>query len=94
MGACHSHTHSHDHSDGKSTKQVDIHKSSNGIDTNHKLPLVDKDEEKPRENLNVRAAMIHAVGDLAQSVGIFIAALLIYFKVKLCVLYNDMQYVL
>lgn len=31
------------------------------------------------ENINVRAAFIHVVGDVLQSVGVFIAALVIYF---------------
>lgn len=31
------------------------------------------------ENINVRAAFIHVLGDVLQSVGVFIAALLIYF---------------
>lgn len=30
--------------------------------------------------MNVRAAFIHVVGDMFQSVGVFIAALVIYFK--------------
>lgn len=33
-----------------------------------------------RENINVRAAFIHVLGDVLQSVGVFIAALVIYFK--------------
>ncbi|XP_075214972.1 proton-coupled zinc antiporter SLC30A2-like isoform X2 [Lycorma delicatula] len=33
-----------------------------------------------RENINVRAAFIHVVGDFIQSTGVFIAALLIFFK--------------
>lgn len=33
-------------------------------------------------NINVRAAYIHAVGDLLQSVGVFIAAMVIYFVVS------------
>lgn len=32
------------------------------------------------ENINVRAAFIHVVGDVVQSIGVFIAALIIYFK--------------
>jgi len=36
-----------------------------------------------KENINVKAAYIHVLGDLAQSVGVFIAALVIYFKPKL-----------
>lgn len=31
-------------------------------------------------NINVRAAFIHVVGDVVQSIGVFVAALLIYFK--------------
>ena len=31
------------------------------------------------ENINVRAAFIHVIGDVLQSIGVFIAALLIYF---------------
>lgn len=31
------------------------------------------------ENINVRAAFIHVIGDVLQSVGVFIAALLIFF---------------
>lgn len=32
------------------------------------------------ENLNVRAAFIHVLGDFLQSFGVFVAALVIYFK--------------
>ncbi|XP_030383722.1 zinc transporter 2 [Scaptodrosophila lebanonensis] len=34
----------------------------------------------PNDNINVRAAIIHVVGDMIQSIGIFIAALIIFFK--------------
>lgn len=37
-------------------------------------------EHKKHKDINVRAAAIHVIGDLVQSVGVFIAALLIYFK--------------
>lgn len=33
--------------------------------------------------MNVRAAFIHVLGDFLQSVGVFLAALLIWFKVSL-----------
>ncbi|VDL43218.1 unnamed protein product [Hymenolepis diminuta] len=36
--------------------------------------------EQEKENINVRAAFIHVIGDLLQSVGVMIAALVIYFK--------------
>lgn len=32
------------------------------------------------ENINVRAAFIHVLGDVLQSIGVFCAALVIYFK--------------
>lgn len=32
------------------------------------------------ENLNVRAAFIHVLGDVLQSIGVFCAAIIIYFK--------------
>ncbi|KAF6213465.1 hypothetical protein GE061_011185 [Apolygus lucorum] len=37
-------------------------------------------KEDGKKNINVRAAFIHVVGDLIQSVGVFIAALVIQFK--------------
>lgn len=32
------------------------------------------------ENINVRAAFIHVLGDVVQSIGVFCAAIVIYFK--------------
>lgn len=32
------------------------------------------------ENMNVRAAFIHVLGDVLQSIGVFCAAIIIYFK--------------
>ncbi len=43
---------------------------------------VDHKKHKKHKDINVRAAAIHVLGDLVQSVGVFIAALLIYFKVS------------
>jgi cation diffusion facilitator family transporter len=36
--------------------------------------------KSPVENINVRAAMIHVISDFVQSCGVFLAALVIYFK--------------
>ncbi|XP_026844613.1 uncharacterized protein LOC113565754 [Drosophila persimilis] len=36
--------------------------------------------QPPKENINVRAAMIHVIGDMIQSVGVFVAALIIFFR--------------
>lgn len=39
-----------------------------------------KNKTSSQQNLNVRAAFIHVVGDFVQSCGVFIAALIIYFE--------------
>lgn len=39
------------------------------------------------QNINVRAAFIHVIGDFLQSLGVFVAALVIYFMVSIN--YND-----
>ena len=51
----------------------------------HNTNLIEADEEKQRKNLNIRAALIHAIGDLCQSIGVLISAILIYFKVLVTV---------
>jgi zinc transporter 2 len=42
----------------------------------HGTPKVSK---ASTENINVRAALIHVIGDFCQSCGVFVAALIIYF---------------
>ena len=74
----HGHGHSHgglNHSHGgtKHSKVKSPYKSPT------RLVIIEQDSH---ENVNVRAAFIHIVGDLLQSVGVFIAALLIWFKVS------------
>ncbi|KAK3596554.1 hypothetical protein CHS0354_027008 [Potamilus streckersoni] len=39
-----------------------------------------KHDEKQHFNLNVKAAFIHVVGDLVQSIGVLVAAFIIFFK--------------
>jgi len=39
--------------------------------------MIDVDE---KENINIRAAFVHAIGDLLQSVGVIIAAIVILIK--------------
>ena len=41
------------------------------------MPRV-QEVEPERENLNVRAAIVHMVGDMVQSIGVIIAAIIIY----------------
>ncbi|KOX67852.1 Zinc transporter 2, partial [Melipona quadrifasciata] len=64
----HQHGHSHEH---------DSHKSNQHIE-NEKID--EEDLSRDRKNINVRAAFIHVLGDFIQSIGVFVAALVIYFK--------------
>jgi len=70
----HSHEHSHSHSHNGHSHSESHELQSSG----HKKHGVAK--SKVAKDLNVRAAFIHVLGDLVQSIGVFVAALLIYFK--------------
>ena len=89
IGGGHSHDHSHDIGGGHSHD----HSHSNGLSSSHdkESSLSTKrisrstsllDAEK--QNINVRAAFIHVLGDIVQSVGVLIAAYIIKFKVIYC----------
>ncbi|XP_055957151.1 proton-coupled zinc antiporter SLC30A2 [Patella vulgata] len=73
--------HNHSHSAGNS------HGHSHNPSEYHQLTMVgnsmEDDEEiivPKQKNINVRAAFIHVVGDIIQSIGVFVAALIIKFK--------------
>lgn len=55
------------------------HGHSHGHDP-EKTPLLEDMDRGDRKNINVRAAFIHVLGDFFQSLGVFAAALAIYFK--------------
>ncbi|OWZ05019.1 Cation Diffusion Facilitator (CDF) protein [Phytophthora megakarya] len=85
-GHSHGGGHSHDR-DAKSTtakvhamtptKQVTVSHGHSHNDRNHHTH---GEEEKKSENLNIRSAYIHAVGDFIQSLGVCIAGGLIWLK--------------
>lgn len=56
------------HENGDSTPSLD---TANGSEVN---------TAKGTGNINVRAALIHVIGDFLQSLGVFVAALIIFFK--------------
>merc|ERR1719154_663909 len=69
MGATlHQHGHSHGGSHGHSHKDLDEEAHGGHAHSQEK------------ENINVKAAFIHVVGDFLQSLGVFTAALVIYFQ--------------
>jgi solute carrier family 30 (zinc transporter), member 2 len=65
------HQHSHSHSDKSST----AHGANDDLKN-----ASDHSAMSTGQNINVRAAFIHVVGDFIQSLGVFIGALVIYFK--------------
>ena len=81
-GGSHGHDHSHDHGHG-SCGSGDHHKESGEGDEEAVLP-VHANENLPSkeaiENVNLRAAYLHVMADLAQSVAVFIAGLIIWYE--------------
>jgi zinc transporter 2 len=71
----HSHDGSHDHNDTIINAEPIITDIANGEDRD--VAKV----KKASSNINVRAAIIHVIGDFVQSVGVLCAAILIKFKV-------------
>jgi zinc transporter 2 len=70
---------------GGSTSHGHSHGSNHGHshDTNENLSKEDiSDQLLPSKNINVKAAMVHVIGDFVQSIGVLIAAILI--KVNVC----------
>lgn len=50
---------------------------------NHSHGRLEHQGNAKRENINVKAAFIHVIGDFLQSFGVLLAALVIYFKVTI-----------
>ncbi|VDP70731.1 unnamed protein product [Echinostoma caproni] len=87
----HGHGHSHGGSTGEHSHLADHSHSHQGngslrglqhSDSHSHEHKVDQrtQREASRQNITVRAALIHVIGDLVQSLGVFIAAMIIYFK--------------
>ncbi|XP_013188041.1 proton-coupled zinc antiporter SLC30A2 isoform X4 [Amyelois transitella] len=81
--------HQHGHSHGGGGGHGHSHGSSNPVLNNKKERSTDGSDVESSasaahshhaENINVRAAFIHVLGDFLQSFGVFIAAIVIYFK--------------
>jgi zinc transporter 2 len=70
----HSHDSNHNHSHGDELLSVEIA-------SGHSHENVSKQSESSK-NINVRAAIIHVIGDFVQSVGVLFAAILIKIKVR------------
>ncbi|CAF4861870.1 unnamed protein product [Pieris macdunnoughi] len=73
----HSHGGGHGHSHGSANPELNNKKERSESDAESVSSHAHEDH---RENINVRAAFIHVLGDFLQSFGVLIAAIVIYFK--------------
>lgn len=73
---CTLHQHGHTHSMGGSI--------GHHHDSSDQLPLdeahVEAQQHQHSVNINVRAAYVHVLGDLVQSLGVLLAAIVIFYK--------------
>ncbi|CAF3322195.1 unnamed protein product [Rotaria socialis] len=76
----HSHGHDHDHSSDDTLENVDTMINSSPLVANIVTGQRRERAKKTTKNINVRAAIIHVIGDFVQSVGVLCAAILIKFK--------------
>uniref|UniRef100_A0A1A9UH33 Cation efflux protein transmembrane domain-containing protein n=1 Tax=Glossina austeni TaxID=7395 RepID=A0A1A9UH33_GLOAU len=77
--------HSHSSGDGLMAKLKFKKPKSNGVPAKATLETIVNDAGHQHGhghgvNINVRAAFIHVLGDMLNSVGVFVAALIIYFR--------------
>jgi Co/Zn/Cd efflux system component len=90
----HEENHDHAHGDNHGHSHGDNHGHSHNEYDNNTDTIINADplaadivprqnREQVSRNINVRAAIIHVIGDFVQSVGVLCAAILIYFKVYL-----------
>jgi zinc transporter 2 len=75
------HGHSHDHDHGPSEEDPLLDKSSCILIVHSdEVPPPSCDDEVTKRNVNLEAAYLHVLGDLAQSVAVLIAGLIIWWK--------------
>lgn len=96
----HGHSHSHSHSSSQRERSMSTtsllspdngyasgdHYGSMTRTENSHTQVPSSQSPQKTSNINVRAAFIHVLGDLCQSVGVLVAAIIIYFKVKYIVI--------
>lgn len=79
----HQHSHHHHHGHGNNKQHgAAIARVPQEVETVGGAELNANTRVKKHTNINVRAAFIHVIGDLFQSIGVVIAAYIIRFKVQ------------
>ncbi|XP_067666088.1 proton-coupled zinc antiporter SLC30A2-like [Haliotis asinina] len=85
-GLSHSHSHGHSHSHDQSNEYNSFSEDAAFSTSRRKYGSISETHEETQQhkkkdfNINVRAAFVHVLGDLLQSVGVLVAALIVYFK--------------
>lgn len=80
-GGGHDHSHSHGHSHNPvADEETSLLKASSTNDNMHHNHEAHRAPAKESRNVNLHAAYLHVLGDLAQSVAVLISGLIIWFK--------------
>ncbi|KAM9339850.1 proton-coupled zinc antiporter SLC30A8-like [Symphorus nematophorus] len=79
-GGLSSHGHGHSHKKGKGHNQISNHAHSNDDHVDLERNGVNHGRRAQQANASVRAAFVHAVGDLLQSISVLVSAIIIFFK--------------
>ncbi|KAM7373417.1 hypothetical protein PAMP_008268 [Pampus punctatissimus] len=79
-GGLTSHGHGHSHKKGKEISQISNHAHSNDDVLDVEQKGAAHGRRAQQANASVRAAFVHVVGDLLQSVSVLISAIIIFFK--------------
>ncbi|KAM3596149.1 uncharacterized protein V6R79_009251 [Siganus canaliculatus] len=75
-GGLSSHGHGHSHEKGKGHNHVSNHNNHGDLEQNG----INHERRTQQANASVRAAFVHVVGDLLQSISVFISAIIIFVK--------------
>ncbi|XP_070840983.1 proton-coupled zinc antiporter SLC30A8 [Chaetodon trifascialis] len=79
-GGLSSHGHGHSHKKGKGHSQISNHAHSNGDHMDVEHNGLSNGRRAQQANASVRAAFVHVVGDLLQSISVLVSAIIIFFK--------------
>ncbi len=81
-GGGHGHSHGgHGSKRGGRSQEHDVEEGDSRL-SRFKRRLRRKKKQENVENINVRAAFVHVIGDLIQSIGVVIAGYIIWFRVS------------
>ncbi|XP_033980953.1 zinc transporter 8-like [Trematomus bernacchii] len=79
-GGLSSHGHGHSHNTGKGDNQVSNHSHNNDNHADLEQSTSGNGRRAQQDNASVRAAFVHVLGDLLQSISVLVSAIIIFFK--------------